>query len=259
MWVKLDDRFFSNPKIEPLSKGAKLLYLAGLTYCAERLTDGRIDPHGVKVLKALVDVGPKAVTELVDAGRWEKENGSYYVHDWQDYNPPAAKVRADRAAAKARMKAARSPAHSGEQGGEPTPHVSDDVHPPPVPVPVSSMPEPTPNPVLEAAAASSNLAKLSEGYESEIGALTAGVDSMLKDWAERIPDSELGWMWIDYAFAQAVAANRRTWNYVEAILRRGEAESWPADPGQEQGGGDDERMVRLQDRAEIHEKKQAAT
>lgn len=108
-WVKLDDRFFQNPHIERLSKGAKLLYLAGLTYCADRLSDGVIDPHGIKVIRAWAGVGAQTAKELEDAGRWETNgDGNYHIHDWADYNPPAAKVKADREAAKKRMKATRS-------------------------------------------------------------------------------------------------------------------------------------------------------
>ena len=114
MWVKLDDDFFENPKTGPLSKGAKLLYLAGLTYCAKGLTDGKIDARGVRVVRALAEVGAKAVAELEAAGRWEKNGSGYVVHDWLEYNPPAAKVLAQREAAKGRMKRARS----GEQAGE---------------------------------------------------------------------------------------------------------------------------------------------
>ena len=111
MWVKLDDDFFENPKTGPLSKGAKLLYLAGLTYCAKSLTDGKIDARGVRVVRALAEVGAKAVAELEAAGRWEKNGSGYIVHDWLEYNPPAAKVLAQREAAKERMKRARA----GEQ------------------------------------------------------------------------------------------------------------------------------------------------
>ncbi len=113
-WVKLDDDFFENPKTGPLSNGAKLLYLAGLTYCAKRLTDGQIDPRGVKAVRAKTGAGMKVVAELETAGRWEKNGNGYIVHDYLDYNPPAAKVLAQRKAAKERMSRARS----GEQGGE---------------------------------------------------------------------------------------------------------------------------------------------
>ena len=118
MWVKLDDGFFENPKTGPLSKGAKLLYLAGLTYCAKRLTDGKIDDRGVRVVRALAEAGVKVVAELEASGRWEKNGSGYIVHDYLDYNPPAAKVLAQREAARERMNKARSGERSGEQAKE---------------------------------------------------------------------------------------------------------------------------------------------
>ena len=118
MWVKLDDDVFENPKTGPLSKGAKLLYLAGLTYCAKRLTDGKIDARGVRVVRARAEAGTKVVAELEASGRWEKNGSGYNVHDWLEYNPPAAKILAQRKAAKERMQQARSPEHSSEQAGE---------------------------------------------------------------------------------------------------------------------------------------------
>ena len=95
-WVKLDDGFFGNPKTGPLSKGAKLLYLAGLTYCAKRLTDGKIDARGVKVVRALAEAGAKAVAELEKTGRWEKNGSGYIVHDYLDYNPSREESLAQR-------------------------------------------------------------------------------------------------------------------------------------------------------------------
>ena len=108
MWVKLSDDFFRNPVIAALNKDAKLLYLAGLTHCAEQLSDGIIDGASVKLVRAMVKVGPKAIAELVEAGRWEENGaGGYRVHDWRDYNPPAAKVRSERKAARERMQEKR--------------------------------------------------------------------------------------------------------------------------------------------------------
>ena len=95
-WVKLDDGFFENPMTGPLSKSAKLLYLAGLTYCAKRLTDGKIDARGVKVVRALAEAGAKAVAELETAGRWEKNGDGYIVHDYLDYNPSREEALAQR-------------------------------------------------------------------------------------------------------------------------------------------------------------------
>lgn len=98
-WVKLDDQFFAHPKIVNLDKDAKLLYLAGLTYCAGQLTDGLISAGGVRLVLAMVEARRQAVTALVQAGLWEAAaDGAYQVHDYLHYNPSAEQVKRERAA-----------------------------------------------------------------------------------------------------------------------------------------------------------------
>ena len=143
MWVKLDDEFFDNPKVARLSDKGQLLYIASLTYSAKHLTDGCLLERGVRIAKALVNATDKTVKELVEGGLWEPGEGCYAIHDWAKYNPPAAKVRAEREAARKRMFAVRSPERSGEVPPEQTSEVTPVVHPPPVPrTPLSRKPDP---------------------------------------------------------------------------------------------------------------------
>lgn len=96
-WVKLDDQFFAHPKIVNLDKDAKLLYLAGLTYCAQHLTDGLISAGGLRIVLAMVEAKRQAVTALVTAGLWDSApDGAYQVHDYLEYNPSAEQVKHDR-------------------------------------------------------------------------------------------------------------------------------------------------------------------
>src|SRR3990167_10557936 len=141
VWVKLDDSFFEHRKVMILSVRAKLLLLAGLTHSAKNLTDGYLLDGDVRVIRAFAEATPKHVLELVHAKLWERDGGGYSIHDWSDYNPPAEKVRAERAAAKERMRRARS----GEQPANVPPDVQGEVRPPPVtrsPSPVVPSPEP---------------------------------------------------------------------------------------------------------------------
>jgi hypothetical protein len=107
-WVKLDDQFFANPKVIELPKDAKLLYIAGLTYCAAQLTDGLISPAALRMVAAMVQVNTKQAAALVTAGLWEREGDGYLVHDYLEYNPSGETVRAERAAARERMRRVRS-------------------------------------------------------------------------------------------------------------------------------------------------------
>ncbi len=113
-WVKLDDQFFAHPKVIDLSKDAKLLYLAGLTYCSEHLTDGRISPAALRMVAAMVDVGRETAGELVGAGLWEPIDGAYQVHDYLDHQPPAVDVRRKRDDARERMRSLRNGANTDD-------------------------------------------------------------------------------------------------------------------------------------------------
>jgi hypothetical protein len=108
-WVKLDDHIFGNPKVIELSKDAKLMYMAALTHCSAQLTDGALTPGAVRLIAAMVDVERDCADELVAAGLWEQLEDGYRVHDYLEYNPTAERVRAEREAAKDRMRRARSP------------------------------------------------------------------------------------------------------------------------------------------------------
>ena len=62
-------------------------------------------------------------------------------------------------------------------------------------------------------------------YEQEIGAITPAIRDTLLDWDERIPSDQFAM----YAFEQAATNGARTWRYVETVLKRLEAESWPVE------------------------------
>jgi DnaD/phage-associated family protein len=68
-------------------------------------------------------------------------------------------------------------------------------------------------------------------YEENIGTIGPVIADELKDAEERYPRE-----WIDAAFREAVSLNKRSWRYIEAILRRWEAEG----PDYEKAGRDTE-------------------
>jgi hypothetical protein len=80
-WVKLDDRFPSNPKVVGLTLRAKWLYIEGLCYCAGALSDGRIPRTVARKLGSL-----KSAYELIAAGLWTDEADGFHVHDYLVYN-----------------------------------------------------------------------------------------------------------------------------------------------------------------------------
>lgn len=127
-WVKLDDQFFSHPKARESGRDGALLFLAGLTYCARHLTDGRIPKSAVPIIAAEAWAKPAAARKLVEVGLWHDKGDHYEAHDYLDRNPTRAKVLSDR-------EAARERAANGGRTSRKVPPNSADVSVTPVPVP----------------------------------------------------------------------------------------------------------------------------
>lgn len=100
-YLNLDDGFPEHEKVDPLSDGAYRLHSAGMHYCARKLSDGRIPRRRVSRLKP--DYKPSQLRELLDGRLWHKggegcgtdtcptgDPGDYVVHDFLEWNKPAA-------------------------------------------------------------------------------------------------------------------------------------------------------------------------
>jgi hypothetical protein len=101
-WVKLDDGFYSNPKVIKAPPLARSLYVAGLCHCASGLTDGTIDKTAVPLLLAQTGAPRNAATALVTAGLWDDHGDQFEVRDYLQYNPSRDRTEAEREAAKER-------------------------------------------------------------------------------------------------------------------------------------------------------------
>lgn len=146
-WVKLDDHFFSHPKVLPLSKGAKLLYLSGLTYASAQLTDGRLNAAAVVLAAKIVSVAPKLADELAEAGLWEADGDGYAIHDYLTYNPAREKVLSVRKATADRVSSWRGKhAGNGPSNGVTDAFVTRDVTPPRANSAGNAAPVPIPSP-----------------------------------------------------------------------------------------------------------------
>jgi hypothetical protein len=151
-WSKVDDRFYDHPKTVAVGTMGAGLFVLALSYTANKLTDGFIPTAMIRRLVADVDDPVALADSLVEAGLFERVDGGYLIHDYLDYNPPAAKVIAEREAAKERMRAARE-AHAEECSGElPANFDRTSGAVQPVPYPVSRIPIPmTDNPTTSGA------------------------------------------------------------------------------------------------------------
>jgi hypothetical protein len=83
-WIKLDDTLPNNPKILPLSDKAFRLYIEGLCYANQYLTDGFLAQAVVNRL----DNG-NACQELIDAGLWvqiqSQIQSGIQIHDYCEH------------------------------------------------------------------------------------------------------------------------------------------------------------------------------
>ena len=105
-WVKLDDRFPSHRKISLLSDRAFRLYVSALCWSSENLTEGLIRDRELSVVARIRGI-KGAAKELEEAQLWDRGDGGWQIHDFLEYNPDRAKVKAEREANAARQQAWR--------------------------------------------------------------------------------------------------------------------------------------------------------
>lgn len=95
-WLKIDDRVRTHPKIIEAGPVASWLWLCGLTYCHEQMTDGSIPYRVVKLLAIGIGRPTVHVRKLLRIGLWIDTGSHYQVHDYLDWNPSRAEIIAQR-------------------------------------------------------------------------------------------------------------------------------------------------------------------
>lgn len=111
-WFKVDDSFDTHAKAIRAGNQALGLWVRCGAYSARHLTDGFVPAEIAKLYGRAGEV-----RALVAAGLWSPIEGGYQMHDFHDYNPTSAQVRADRKAAAERQRRAREAAASRRDGG----------------------------------------------------------------------------------------------------------------------------------------------
>lgn len=87
-WFKVDDGFWSNPKVLNLSDGATALWVRAGSYCCQHLTDGVVLSSVLRVLGS-----EDAAEELVAVGLWKSTRRGFEFHDWSEYQETSATVK----------------------------------------------------------------------------------------------------------------------------------------------------------------------
>lgn len=151
-WFKVDDKFAFHSKALAAGNDALGAWVRAGAWCSGELTDGAIPEHVAATIAP-----PDVWARLVAVRLMERTKTGYRMHDFNDYNPSASAVRAERAADKARKAAGRNRQGRGADGrvesnttsgrnppGRPS-GVQSDVRPestPPSAGPVPSRPDP---------------------------------------------------------------------------------------------------------------------
>ncbi len=96
-WVRVETRFPSHPKVLDVGPLGEALWLRGLCYAGEHLTDGFVP---TSYLKRMGDMKALAVAErLVAAGLWSACEGGYLIHEylqWQQSREEIEDIRSKR-------------------------------------------------------------------------------------------------------------------------------------------------------------------
>lgn len=103
-YIRLDDHFDENKKVELIGEPAAWLYVVGLCYCSRNLTDGMIPKS--KVPKMVTGRVNHRVKVLLEREMWIDRGDEYEVKDYLLHQRSRAQIEEERR--KARERAAKS-------------------------------------------------------------------------------------------------------------------------------------------------------
>ncbi len=87
-WARVDDGWWCHPKVLRLDLAARGLWISVLSWSCQHQTD-----HVPAAIVAMCGADERIAASLVTAGLWEgpDADGSYRIHDWDDYQSERAK------------------------------------------------------------------------------------------------------------------------------------------------------------------------
>jgi hypothetical protein len=123
-WFKVDDGFWSHPKVAELTNDAVALWVRAGSYASQHLTDGKVTVGTLRMLAS----SRETADELVLAGLWDQvDSKTWLFHDWATYQPSREEVLKERDAAAERKRKSRQKSRGESQRDMP---VTDGVSPP---------------------------------------------------------------------------------------------------------------------------------
>jgi hypothetical protein len=91
-WVRLDDTFAEDPRLDAAGPLALALHVAALCYCSRLLTDGKLTETALRRLLPGIDAPDVEAMNLVDAGLWRVTNNGWEILDYTATQPTREKV-----------------------------------------------------------------------------------------------------------------------------------------------------------------------
>jgi hypothetical protein len=163
VWFKVDDAFWSHPKVIELSPEAGFLWVRAGSYAAQHLTDGVITLGALRMLGA----ARESADELVLAGLWSQvDNRTWVFHDWAGYQPTREQVEADRAKEREKKRVQRERGASRAERGQDGRYVSPgDMFGDSRGVSSATRPDPTRTPSIEGEGAVAPLSPFCEKHQ----------------------------------------------------------------------------------------------
>lgn len=110
LFIRISTRIFDDPKVLQVGPNGLWLYVQGLCYAKENMTDGVVPKAILPRLSVGIRFGSTTARALVDAGLWEDSSDSWRVpaDKWEKYQTTKAQVDQRREATKQRVAAHRS-------------------------------------------------------------------------------------------------------------------------------------------------------
>lgn len=107
-WVRLDDQFHMRPRVRSAGPEGRALFIAGLCYSSQNLTDGHLPAPAIPLVAAMAEVAPSVADRLVEIGLWDSAPDGYQIIDFLSYNPSRQQVIAEREAGAERQRRSRA-------------------------------------------------------------------------------------------------------------------------------------------------------
>lgn len=157
-WLKLDDQIFYNRKVAQCDTNAKMLYIVGLSYCANQLTDGFIPTGTLPLLAGMAgldwQIANQSAGKLLEVCLWFATPNGWQIPDYLEYNPSREQVLHNQVVrseagkrggvAKSKQIAKQNPGKSLPPTPSPSPLRDDGIARPPAGAPVTDFPEQDP-------------------------------------------------------------------------------------------------------------------